>query len=273
MKKVFAILSSLILMLATTLTSNAAEHELPVVSTTLPCLTSMTNFIVGGTMLVHPLTQWTENGTTKRTRGTAPASPIIALDPKDALSTGIATGSPSLHLLYGNFPVRDIGRNMLIFDPSVLPFLSQRLLIVLSELQPESYPFYQRRLAEFQSRLESSLEVGRSLIGSMTFLDLTGAVGKWIKAAAPETVRPPDELWGAWLGSTRTDELRAALTEARKRGWRVITDSWTPAIIKKIAAQEHTAIININAPERADYDFFTYFHDIYLAILNAASGK
>lgn len=240
------------------------------VCTTQPWMTSMASFIAGTTIDILPLRSWTQTGTLRSLRRAPNGAVVIALDPKDAAACGISRHEPTLHMLYSNFPVRESSRISLAFDPSALPFMSQRLLIVISELEPDNYPFYQRRLAEFQSRLESSLEVGRSLVGEMRMLDLTGGIGPWIKAASPETVRPPDELWSAWLGSTRTNELRAAIDEAKRRRWWIITDAWTPAIVLKIASAE-SRYIHINAPDRPDYEFFSYLHDIYLNIWNAAT--
>lgn len=221
-------------------------------------------------MDVAPLSSWSASGGIKKLR--APKDvPMIALDPKDAAAFGIPLDHPSLYLLYDNLPVRDISRGSIAFDPSVLPFMSQRLLIAISEIDAESYPFHQRRLAEFQSRLESTLEVGRSLIGGMKMLDLTGSVGPWIKAAS-DTVRPPDDLRAAWMGSTRTDELRMALDQARSRGWWIVTDPWTPPVVLKIAASEKK-LLHIDAPTDAGYDFFAYLHDIYIKIWSAAAAK
>lgn len=238
------------------------------VCTTQPWITSIARFLAGTTLKVIPLSSWTENGGLRRTRAKADA-PVIVLDPKDARAFGIDTSAQNVYTLYESFPVRDIARGTITFDPSVLPFMSQRLLIAISEIDMENYPFHQRRLAEFQSRLESTLEIGRSLIGGLKILDLTGSIGPWIGAAA-DTVRPPDDLREAWIGSTRTNELRLALTEAHARSWWIVTDPWTPPVVRKIVANE-PRLIHISAPTDAEYDFFDYLHDIYLKIWSSVT--
>ena len=232
----------------------------------------MARFIAGTTIRIQPLTSWTETGTLRTLRKLERDAVVIALDPKDAAAHNIPADNPNLHLLYNNFPVRDIQRGALSFDPSVLPFMSQRMLIVISELEPENYSFYQRRLAEFQSRLESTLEVGRSLIKDAKLLDLTGSVGPWIHAATANTVRPPDDRWGAWMGGTRINELKLATSEAKRRGWWIVLDAWTPAPVRREVMGLHKNIF-IKQPDRPDYDFFTYLHDIYLEIWNTAVRK
>jgi hypothetical protein len=197
-------------------------------------------------------------------------SAVIALDPKDADRFGLVAGQKGLHVLYENLPIEESQRASLPFNPSVLPFLSQRLLIVLCELSPDNYSFYQRRLAEFQSRLESTVEVGRSLIHDIRLLDLSGSISPWVRSASENTARPPDELWNAWSGNTRTQELSMAVKEAENRGWWILLDAWTPAPIRARVSSPKSVLI---APPETDYEFFTYLHDIYLQIWTAASSN
>ncbi len=224
----------------------------------------MTQFIVGTTLNVQPLSAWSAEGRLLSVRKPQAGTTVIALDPKDAARYGIGAGRSGLHLLYENLPVEENRRGSLFFDPSVLPFLSQKLLVVLCELKPENYAFYQRRLAEFQSRLESTLEVGRSLLPDVKALDLTGASGPWIRAALTGAVRPPENLWTAWEKGQRLEELTSALAEAKKRSWLILLDAWTsPRIRAKVLGQYENILIP--APAK-DQDFFTYLHDVYLGI-------
>jgi hypothetical protein len=227
----------------------------------------MARFIVGTTMKIQPASSWAQNGALRNSRKPPGDATVIALDPLDAARLNLKPGQKGLYLLYDNLPIAGKDRGALPFNPSALPFLSQRMLIVLCKLEPEYYSFYQRRLAEFQSRLESAVEVGRSLIGDVPLLDLSGSTGPWISAAAKKTVRPPDDLWTAWSGSTRTPELTLTVQEAESRGWWTVTDAWTPAPIKSRATGSRTLSIPPPAP---DYDFFTYLHDIYLQIWTAS---
>ena len=145
------------------------------------------------------------------------------------------------------------------------------MLKIFCELNPANYSFYQRRIAEFQSRLESAVEVGRSLMHDIQILDLTGCASPWLRAASGGTVRHPAELWSAWAASTRTPDLTLALREAESRKWWIVTDAWTPAPIRTRAASSERRV-TISPPE-GDYDFFTYLHDIYLLIWSRAAAK
>ena len=183
--------------------SHAAETE-RVVHASLPWLSSMAGFIVGPTIKIQSVSTWNASGELRVSKKPPKGSTIIALDPLDASRLGLVQGETGLFLLYENLPIEPSSRGTLAFNPSVLPFLSQRMLKILCELSPDNYAFYQRRMAEFQSRLESAVEVGRSLIHDTPILDLTGAISPWLRAASGKVVRPPDELWNAWIGNTRT---------------------------------------------------------------------
>jgi hypothetical protein len=237
----------------------------------LPWLSSITRFIVGTTINIQSASAWNPSGILTSPRLKLRDATIIALDPKDAARLGFETGNPNLHLLYDNLPIEESKRGYMPFNPSILPFLSQRLLIVLCKLNPDNYSFYQRRLAEFQSRLESAVEVGRSLIHDAPVLDLSGAIGPWIRAASAKAVRPPDELWDAWSGNARIAELTLAVKEAENNGWQILTDAWTPQQIKAHTASSKRLVF-ISPPE-ADYDFFNYLHDIYLKFWTVSSAR
>jgi len=240
--------------------SYAAETE-QVVYASLPWLSSMASFIVGPTIKIRSVSTWSASGELRVSKKPPKGSTIIALDPMDASRLGLVQGEPGLFLLYENLPIESSSRGTLAFDPSALPFLSQRILKILCELNPDNYQFYQRRMAEFQSRLESTVEVGRSLIHDTAILDLTGAISPWLHAASGKVIRPPDELWNAWMGNTRTPDLALAVKEAESRGWWILTDAWTPARIKTRVSSP-AKLITV-PPPGPDYDFFTYLHDIY----------
>jgi hypothetical protein len=249
--------------------SYAAQAERTVYAS-LPWLSGMARFIVGTTMKIQPASTWSASGELRPVKLPKGAS-VIALDPLDASRMGLVKGDGGLSCLYDNLPIEPSSRLTLPFNPSVLPFLSQRMLKVLCELSPDNYSFYQRRLAEFQSRLESAVEMGRSQIRGVPILDLTGAISPWLKAASAQTVQPPGELWLAWAGSTRTPELAMAVKEAEARGWLILADAWTPAQIKTRVANSARYVL-ITPPE-ADSDFFAYLQDIYLQIWAKNSSK
>jgi hypothetical protein len=244
----------------------APAQDMPSVYTTLPWITSMARFIVGSTIGIHPLSSWGETGALRNIRRVPNDGIVIALDPSDAKGYGLKPGRAGLYFLYENMPLPAEKRVSLSFDASALPFLSQRLLIVVSSILPENYSFYQRRLAEFQSRMESTLEVGRSQIQGMEILDLSGAASPWVRAAALKAVRPPEYLWTAWTKGEHMRELSLAVDEAYRRNWWIVTDAWTPKHIQD-AAKHVTQKIYISPPSD-DQDFFVYLHDIYLQMWN-----
>jgi hypothetical protein len=248
-----------------------AADTVPAVYASLPWLSGIARFIVGTTIKIQSASVWNSSGAVTAPRLKLRDAPLIALDPKDAARLGFAIGDPLLHLLYDNLPIKESERGYVPFNPSILPFLSQRLLIVLCKLSPDNYHFYQRRLAEFQSRLESAVEVGRSLIHDAPALDLSGAVGPWIRAASAKAARPPDELWNAWSANLRVAELSLAVKEAESNGWQILTDAWTPQHIRTHTASSKRLVF-ISPPE-ADYDFFNYLHDIYLKFWTVSSAR
>jgi hypothetical protein len=247
-------------------TLRAAETPRTVYAS-LPWLAGVTHFIVGTTINVQEASQWNMSGALRIPKKLPQTATLIALDPADAARFGMVKGQERLFLLYKNLPIEEHERGTLPFNPSVLPFLSQRLLKVLCEIKPENYSFYQRRLAEFQSRLESTVEVGRSLIGDISILDLSGSVSPWVRAACGHAVRPPRELWNAWIGDTRTPDLALAVKEAEARNWWIVTDPWTPPqIAARISASPKLISITLLQPGQ---EFFDYLHAIYLEIWTA----
>ncbi|MDR1472517.1 MAG: hypothetical protein LBS75_08325 [Synergistaceae bacterium] len=263
-------LAVLVLLFASSAHASVAPPARPVF-VTIPWLSGIARFIVGTTTAVQPLASWAPDGSLRASKRMPQNPTVIAIDPEDAARYNLKPGQKGLYLLYGKLPIGEEDRISMFFDPSILPFLSQRMLVILCELEPDNYPFYQRRLAEFQSRLESTLEVGRSLIGSFPILDLAGAASPWVRAASPRAVRPPDDLWAAWAEGARREELSLALKEAARRGWPILVDAWTPA---RIRSQVLGAYKNIYVgPPEGDYEFFAFLHDIYLKIWSESTGN
>ena len=157
------------------------------------------------------------------------------------------------------------------FDPAMLPFVAQEIMKAVSKIDPESYAYYQRRLAEFQSRIDSAIGVGRHMLAGSgaKLLDLTGAEGVWIRSSIPGVVRPPDEVWNGWLAGDET-AMRAALDEASRRGWLLLLDPWTPEAIRA-AAVAYPNRLTLAAPS-GDGDIFVFFHDM-LTMIAARLGE
>jgi hypothetical protein len=233
---------------------------------TSPHLAVVARFLGGVYVSVHPMSVWDGEGRIVPS-GRPPARvPVIALCPEDARAHGLKEGRPNLRMLYSSFPVPLSRAPALFLDPASLPFVGVRLLNALSGLDPKNYPYYQRRLAEFQSRLESTLQVGRELLASLEGLDLTGASSGWIRAALEHSIRPPEALWVSWGKGAEEAALAASLVEARRRGWIVLVDYATPAPIRARALAAGALAI---APPRIDQEPFLYYYDQYLVIWNA----
>ncbi|GHV27373.1 hypothetical protein FACS1894167_02290 [Synergistales bacterium] len=249
----------------------AQAQPAPDVWVTQPWIAAMARFIAVSTLNVRPMCAWGGDGSLRVIRRPPRGATVIALDTKDADKYGLRSGRYGLHLMYEHLPIADLYRNAIQFDPSMLPFMSQRLLVILSKLNQDNYSFYQRRLAEFQSRVESTVEVGRSQIRGVKMLDLAGAVSPWIEAAATDAVRPPPEVWAAWAKGERAEELLAAVTSAQNRGWWIVTDTWTPA---RIAAAAASAPRKVKiTPSDANQDLFEYLQDIYLQMWNVMAKR
>ena len=131
-----------------------------------PWLALLTSFIGGPEVNVIPLRIWNANGDLvmaergKILRELDDGAKIIALDENDAKASGINSPAKfTVKYLYSPFPVSTSS----LYDPSVIPFVAQRVLTALSEWDAQNYTYYQRRLAEFQARLSSSILVGQVL--------------------------------------------------------------------------------------------------------------
>ena len=237
------------------------------VYTTSPWLAMIVEFIGGDYAQVSPLSSWGAGGGVHSVRRYPGSGLVFALDKKDAERFGFKKQRSELELLFERMPDTKQGRDSVFSDPSILPFIAQRVLKAFSRHAPDSYPYYQRRLAEFQSRLDSTLEVGRHLLPPKKGIDLTGATGAWVRAAMPGMVRPPAKLWEAWRRGESLEGLVAALNEAQVRGWIIVTDPWTPSRIAE-KANGRAGLIALPQP-KANQEIFLYLNDLYLAIYNA----
>ena len=203
------------------------------VSVTHPWLALLATFIGGPEVNVIPLRIWNSNGDLIMTdRGKAlkqleQGAKIIALDENDASASGIKdTNNFVIKYLYSPFPVNV----KLLSDPSVIPFVAQRVLTALSEWDPQNYPYYQRRLAEFPARLSGSVLVGQ-VLKEVTVCDFGGSCGILLQAAGCKILRPEEQLerWnkGNFSG------LRDYLDGMKAQGVITVYDDDTPNALKR----------------------------------------
>ena len=176
-----------------------ARAEKLQVTVTQPWLALIASFIGGSNVEVTSLQVWNSEGELIRSNGKAlrnlpPDNHIIALDAGDAADAGLKEKEFSnLRCLYAPFPVPAAEMDASLSDPSVLPFVAQRLLTALSAWDPSNYPYYQRRLAEFQARLSSSVLAGQQVLRGMSVCDLSGSSGYLLQAACCKIEHPGPE--------------------------------------------------------------------------------
>lgn len=232
---------------------------------TSPWLYEVASFIAGHQAGVRSLAVLTESGATAQTGRPRAGEIVIAFDPKDAARFKLTENNKNLRMLYKKTPMNDEQLRAAFFDPAMLPFIAQETMKIIAAADTKNYAYYQRRLAEFQSRIDSTMGVGRHMLASEKMLDLTGSSGTWVRSAISGVVRPPAAVWKSWLsGDTRA--LRAALDEAHRRGWLLLLDPWTPEVIRR-AAIAYPYRLTLAAPP-ADVEFFVFLHEIFTAIAN-----
>lgn len=236
---------------------------------TEPEISIIADFILGSRGNVRWLTVWGEDGMVVYNSSPRKDDTIIAWDVIDAQKLKIKKTDKRLRVLYKKFPMERVKFKSVIFDPAILPFVSARIMNVIVDEDREHYLYYQRRLAEFQSRIDSAVDIGSRLLKDAKILDVTGASGIWVRAVAPGAVRPPEKAYSFWnTGSSAV--INAVLNEAAARGWLILTDVWTPQNILLLASA-YPSVLFLQAP-MVGGDYFSYLYDIFLEI-NGKMGK
>ena len=227
------------------------------IAVTHPWLALLASFIGGAEVQVKPIRIWNNDGDLilnekgKILRELENDSKVVALDENDAAATGLKQQNFNVKYLYTPFPV-----NMTdLFDPSVIPFVAQRILTVLSEWDAQNYPYYQRRLAEFQARLSGSILVGQ-VLKDLTVSDLGGSCGVLLRAAGCKVERPEAEILDNWK------KLRDYIEQKKAEGITIVYDDDTPKAIKKYLAGKKFAF-HWKRPER---DYPTFLHEQYISL-------
>ena len=135
-----------------------------------------------------------------------------------------------------------------ILDPSVTPFIAQKIMTALSTWDAANYPYYQRRLAEFQTRLSSSILAGKQLLnGTKIYLDGEGALNLYnlFKASGCEI-----------------------LDQVTPEALSIVDDSSYVRGKRKVKSQGN--IFYFKRPEIKDnnynIDYPAYLHDLYIAL-------
>lgn len=235
-----------------------------------PWLALIARFIGGVYVEVHSIKEWNEAGLQVRrirNSGIPRDGKILAMDSREAIELGMS-GNQWIFLatLYSAVPF-DMDRPDYHFsDPSILPFVAQRVLNVLTRFDPGNYPFFQRRLSELQTRLDSTIFVGRQLLKGYPVHDLTGGFSRLLEAAGCSVIRPNGERWKALERGEGLDRLLPEVEESLKNRIPVVVDATSPkAILALLKGNRDVLAIGRPAPEQ---DILLYFYDQYLLLWN-----
>ncbi len=245
------------------------------VTVTHPWLALIASFIGGSNVEVSSLQEWNAEGelvrpTAKALRALTKDAHIIALDSGDAADAGLKKEDFSnLRCLYAPFPITSSAVDASLSDPSVLPFVAQRLLTAFSAWDPSNYPYYQRRLAEFQARLSGSVLAGQQVLRGMAVCDLTGTSGALLQAACCKIERPgPEQL--AELGKSFA-VLRDFLNKKREEGVIIVADGGTPRPLRRALAGQAGVLFLQRPPLTQDYP--TFLHEQYISLWQTITAK
>ena len=228
-----------------------------------PWLALLSSFIGGPEVNVTPLRIWNDKGDLvlnergKVLRELPEGTKVIALDEADAKGAGIdGRRKFTVKCLYTRFPA-DVKA---LSDPSVIPFVAQRVLTALSEWDVQNYPYYQRRLAEFQARMSSSILVGQ-VLREATVCDMSGSSGILLRAAGCNIVRPEElEIWekGNFAG------LREYLDSNKEKGITTLIDDDTPPALKRYLSGRSDVFLWERPSLERDYPSF--LHEQYISL-------
>ncbi len=243
---------------------NPAEAIAANFAVTSPWIGFIASFIAGDTKNVRYLSNWDSNGNVVKTSSPTPSEIIIAIDAKDAENFRVKKNK-NLRLLYDELRMTKEQFYSACFDPAMLPFIAQSVMKIMAEEDKVRYTYFQRRLAEFQSKIESTIDSGRHLLINTKILDITGAEGTLLRSSLSGAVRPPSAVWEGWKAGD-TKALKAALDEAQRRNWLILMDPWTPEVIRSSAIlYEYRLTL---PPPSKDQDYFVFLHEIFLVVWN-----
>lgn len=245
---------------------------------TSPWLALLVNFIGGVNVRAIPIQDWNEEGDlTRRVRPRAlqslpPESFIMAFDEKDAQSVGIPLERyGNFRPLYSHLPLDEEKIDVSFSDPSVIPFIAQRVLTALAGWDPVNYPYYQRRLAEFQARLYSTTLAGRQVLKGQLVYDLTGHSGLLLQAAGCKLTRPAPEELSAWASGKESERLGAAIAQMAGEEAAIVMDYSTPKAIRALVASNPATFLI--ARPKSEQDYPAFLHDQYLSLWSKITSK
>lgn len=243
------------------------------IAVTNPWLSSLVAFVGGVNVKVVPLSGWNEDGelVKLRVKDLETTKKAMAMDRKEIKSfRGSLVESVRIELLYRDFP--DSKNFAQVFsDPGTLPFVGQRVLVAMADLDPKGYEYYQRRLAEFQSRLDSTVSMGRKLLSGANILDLSGSQDRLFQAAGC-TVTQDDGKVRAMVDEVLTkkkakerERALGELIEAIKGYDALLLDHYSGLQLSLPPGASPIVVVH---PLDVDVDPVSALYDRYLAVWN-----
>jgi len=251
--------------------AGSADAEILNITVTSPWLAILVNFIGGVNVSVTSIQEWNDDGElVRRIRArnlqSLPTETLImAFDYRDSKGLGLPIEQyGNYRALYNQMPLDENKLDASMSDPSVIPFIAQRILTILADWDPSNYPYYQRRLAEFQARLYSTTLAGRQMLKDQRVYDLTGHNGAFLQAAGCKLMRPTDEEWAAWSAWKEVGRLTSMVSRMAEEKAVVVIDHSTPKAMRSILSS-NSAVFLIPRP-KFDQDYPAFLHDQYLSL-------
>lgn len=237
---------------------------------TSPLIGQIAGFIGGVHVEVHVIMDWDEKGDLfsciKRSELPAGTNVLALNDAEAALSELGKNSELKIYPLYSRVPVPKKQINSLFSDPASLPFIAQRILNSLSYFDPQHYQYFQRRLAEFQSRLESTVLVGMRLLKNVKVLDISLHSRRLLQAAGCTILEPGDDFW-EWIDSPESADLYTKEFQGyHEQGVVVVADFWTPFSLRTFMEENDLGVV-FQKPDPHE-DLFLSFHMKFLSIWN-----
>ena len=260
------------------LLAGRAGAEVLNVTVTSPWLASLVYFIGGVNVKVTSIQEWNDDGELVRRirarnlQSFPEESLIMAFDYRDSKGLGLPFERyGNYRALYNQMPLDENKLDSSMSDPSVIPFIAQRVLTVLADWDPSNYPYYQRRLAEFQARLYSTTLAGRQVLKDQSIYDLTGHSSAFLQATGCKLTRPADEEWAAWSAWKEIGRLTGTVARMTEEKAVVVMDYSTPKAIRSILSS-NPAVFLISRP-RVSQDYPSFLHDQYLSLWSKITLK
>jgi hypothetical protein len=248
------------------------------VTVTSPWLGLLVNFIGGVNVKVTAIQDWNDDGElVRRIRARnlqeLPAGTLLmAFDFRDAKGLGLPFEHyENYHSLYSELPLAEDKIDASLSDPSVVPFIAQRVLTVLADWDPGNYPYYQRRLAELQARLYSSILAGRQMLKDQPVYDLTGHSSALLQAVGCALARPSSEEWTAWSAWKEIPLLTATVSRQAENRTVVVVDYSTPKAIRSSLASN--SAVFLFARPKIDQDYPAFLHDQYISLWGKITSR